>query len=160
MDVCDARCSKQRLARVIAFSALILISLSCLPLMFCTLNLNMWVCVGSLTQKTRGRMPDIDAFSRHGDVADSPSCSVGVNACTGVRVCVRKRMNVKISRGERKKTHYTIQELYNYKINVKSRDCSSSRETGDLSSNLWKVAAAALCVCVQQLLCVCATCWK
>lgn len=115
MDVCDARCSKQRLACVIAFSALILISLSCLPLMFCTLNLNMWVCVGSLTQQTRGRMPDIDAFSRHGGVADSPSCSVGVNACTSmlvcmcVCVCVRKHMNVKISREKRKKTH----TLYN-----------------------------------------------
>lgn len=88
MDVCDARCSKQWLACVIAFSALILISLSCLPLMFCTLNLNMWVCVGSLTQQTCGRMPDIDAFSRHGGVADSPSCSVGVNACTSMLVCM------------------------------------------------------------------------
>lgn len=59
----------------------------------------MWVCVGSVTYKKHGRMPGIDAFSRHGGVDDSPSCFVGVNACTCMHMCVcmRKHMSVEIS---------------------------------------------------------------
>lgn len=53
--------------------------------MFCSLNLNnTWVCVGAVTKKNCGRMPAIDAFSRHGGVDDSP----GVNACTCMCLCV------------------------------------------------------------------------
>lgn len=51
------------------------------------------------------------------------------HAC--VYVCVRKHMNVKISREKKKKkthTHYTIHDFYNYKINVKGHDCSGNKE--------------------------------
>lgn len=67
--------------------------LSCLPLIFCCLNLNnTWVCVGSVTQKKHGRTPGIDAFSCHGGVDDSPTGSARVNACTCMCLCVSTRM--------------------------------------------------------------------
>lgn len=62
--------------------------LSCLPPMFCSVNLNnVWACVGSVTYKQHGRMPGIDALSCYDDTDDSPSSSGRGNA----HVCVRAR---------------------------------------------------------------------
>ena len=84
--------------------------LSCLPLMCCPLNLNyMWVCVGSVTHNKHGRGPGIDAFSRHGAVDDSPSCSVSVNVCVLAYEC-KNPLRITLYK------HYTIHGLYNYEL--------------------------------------------
>lgn len=129
--------------------------LSCLPLMFCSLNLNnMWVCVGSVTHKKHGRMPGEALMRLAATVVWMTHllAHVGVNPCPCmlVFVCVCKHMNVEDLLGH---THYTIHVLCNYKMYMKCYNCSSRDVTRDKSHRMFGVSVfppAAVCWYIRE----------